>query len=253
MKMGGRGKRVQTSAPDSGVSTVEWGAALLLIAAIVAVLAVSDVPTTVGGRTRAAICEIFQGGNCLDEAGLPPDAGEPPGGPGPGGGPVGPGGDPPADSPGGPGTPRDDTRSTAVLTPELLGQFQRCEQAVPAGFVTMMGYTPACVDTPYGRRATDPTGECSAPLLGNSGPGYDFTLPCLTHDFGYDLQRYYQRIGTPHDPDTRRAADRQFREDLSGYCETRGGLAGFSCRGFARVYATAVEWASRLARNGPPR
>lgn len=116
-----------------------------------------------------------------------------------------------------------------------------------------MGYRPSCVDSPGGRRAIHPEGECSAPILGNSGRSFDFTVPCQSHDFGYDLQRYYRDRGAEHSRETRREADRQFREDVFAHCEqTRSGFNEWSCKNWAGLYSSAVEWVARLQDHQVP-
>jgi hypothetical protein len=54
---------------ECGASTVEWGAAFLLISAIVVVLVASDLPTQIGERAEEAICRVSQGENCGEGAG----------------------------------------------------------------------------------------------------------------------------------------------------------------------------------------
>jgi uncharacterized protein DUF1524 len=58
--------------PDRGASLVEWGGALLLIAAITGVLASSAIPGVVATRTEAAICTVFEQAGCAE----PPAAGQ---------------------------------------------------------------------------------------------------------------------------------------------------------------------------------
>lgn len=54
----------------------------------------------------------------------------------------------------------------------------------PSGFE----YTPDLIETPVGYRAVDPYGDvCS--LVPDKPLGVDFSRPCLTHDYGYDLVR----------------------------------------------------------------
>jgi hypothetical protein len=60
-----RGAPAGHRARDRGVSLVEWGASLLLVAGIVAVLvSVTGVPRQVSVGVRSAICTVFQGGGC---------------------------------------------------------------------------------------------------------------------------------------------------------------------------------------------
>ncbi|MGH3392552.1 MAG: phospholipase A2, partial [Actinomadura sp.] len=123
---------------------------------------------------------------------------------------------------------------------------------VPADFDDIMGYTPERVETPYGVRMIDPGGECSSPT-GNTGRSFDFTFPCQTHDLAYDLLRYNERKGLPHNPEARRAADDQFREDMFGHCaETRGGFNEWTCKNWAGTYHWFVARNSDLQHHGVP-
>jgi Zn-dependent metalloprotease len=55
---------------DRGASFVEWGGALLVIAAVTAVLvSTAGLPSTVSQKTREAICTVFQGENCASGGG----------------------------------------------------------------------------------------------------------------------------------------------------------------------------------------
>lgn len=56
--------------PDRGASLVEWGGALLVIAAVLAILVTTTgLPNTVSQQTKAAICAVFQGENCASGGG----------------------------------------------------------------------------------------------------------------------------------------------------------------------------------------
>jgi hypothetical protein len=78
----------------------------------------------------------------------------------------------------------------------------------PADFEQVMGYNPYAIQTPHGQRMQDPLGYDFVP--GQIGPVKEFDKAAKTHDYGYDLLRYYDRKGTPLKPEARRAADAQF-------------------------------------------
>jgi endonuclease/exonuclease/phosphatase family metal-dependent hydrolase len=65
MRRDGRGATDRGAGVDRGVSIVEWGGMLLVLAGITVALAVTtDVPERVQRGIRAAICEVFQGSGC---------------------------------------------------------------------------------------------------------------------------------------------------------------------------------------------
>ena len=121
----------------------------------------------------------------------------------------------------------------------------------PADFEKVMGYTPRRVETAHGTRMQDPFGSASAP--GGIGPTKEFDPAAKTHDYGYDLLRYYGRTGQPLPPEARKAADSVFRQDLFNYANDQGGFFDrWKYRGWAQVYATAVELNSWRQGYGVP-
>jgi hypothetical protein len=54
---------------DRGVSTVEWGAMILVVAAVVGVLVISNLPAEIASVTKSAICEVAQDSGCRDGGG----------------------------------------------------------------------------------------------------------------------------------------------------------------------------------------
>jgi hypothetical protein len=80
------------------------------------------------------------------------------------------------------------------------------------------------------------TDLCTAPLLGSSGPTYDFTGACLRHDFGY---RSYGRLGLI--AERRLEVDQRFLADMCAHCLTRPGEQVIRCLGWARAYYRAVR------------
>ena len=80
------------------------------------------------------------------------------------------------------------------------------------------------------------TDRCTAPVLGSSGPTYDFTDACLRHDFGY---RSYGRLGLIDE--RRREVDQRFLADMRAHCLTRPGEQVIRCLGWARAYYRGVR------------
>jgi Prokaryotic phospholipase A2 len=80
------------------------------------------------------------------------------------------------------------------------------------------------------------TDLCTAPVLGSSGPTYDFTEACLRHDFGY---RNYGPAGILGE--RRRDVDELFLADMRDHCLTRPANETISCLGWARTYYRAVR------------
>ena len=74
----------------------------------------------------------------------------------------------------------------------------------------------------------------------DSGPGFDFRLPCIRHDFAW---RNLRRLGIGTRA-RRLAASRQFLRDMDATCATRPALQRGACRTVARTYFAAVSAAS---------
>jgi hypothetical protein len=134
---------------------------------------------------------------------------------------------------------------------KLMKEYLTGARPPPADFEQVMGYKPYQIDTKHGPRMQDPHGDASAP--GKIGPDKEFDPAAKTHDYGYDLLRYYDRKGTPLSGDARKAADSQFREDLFNYANDQKGLGSrWKFKAWAQIYATAVELNSRRQGYGPP-
>ncbi|MFY0526978.1 hypothetical protein ACN28I_28845 [Archangium gephyra] len=133
----------------------------------------------------------------------------------------------------------------------LMREYLTGARPPPADFEQVMGYKPFPIQTKHGQRMQDPHGSASAP--GKIGPDKEFDPAAKTHDYGYDLLRYYEKKGTPLGPEARKAADALFREDLFNYANDQKGLGGrLKFRAWAQIYATAVELNSRRQGYGPP-
>jgi hypothetical protein len=133
----------------------------------------------------------------------------------------------------------------------LMREYLTGARPPPADFEQVMGYKPYAIQTKHGQRMQDPFGDASAP--GKIGPDKEFDPAAKTHDYGYDLLRYYAKKGTPLGPEARKAADALFREDLFHYANDQKGLGNrLKFRAWAQIYATAVELNSRVQNHGPP-
>lgn len=76
----------------------------------------------------------------------------------------------------------------------------------------------------------------------DSGPVFDFRLPCIRHDFAWrNLRRLQRQLGGSIDTRPRRLeASRQFLQDMDATCGTRPPLQRTACRATARAYFGAV-------------
>jgi len=134
---------------------------------------------------------------------------------------------------------------------KLMNEYLTGARPPPADFEKVMGYSPFLKQTEAGPRMQDPHGFASSP--GGIGPVEDFDVMAKTHDYGYDLLRYFDRKGTPLQPAARKAADKMFREDLFVHANNKDGLVDrWKSRSWAQVFATAVELNSRVQGYGPP-
>lgn len=134
---------------------------------------------------------------------------------------------------------------------KLMTDYLTGAKPPPADFEKVMGYKPYAIQTGHGQRMQDPHGAASVP--GKIGPDMEFDPAAKTHDYGYDLLRYYDRKGTPLKPEARKAADALFRKDMFDYAnDQKGALNRFKFRSWAQIYATAVELNSRVQGYGPP-
>jgi hypothetical protein len=134
---------------------------------------------------------------------------------------------------------------------KLMREYLTGARPPPADFEQVMGYKPNVIQTKHGQRMQDPFGAASAP--GKIGPDKEFDPAAKTHDYGYDLLRYYAKKGTPLAPEARKAADALFREDLFNYANDQKGFGDrFKYKAWAQIYATAVELNSRVQGYGPP-
>jgi len=104
------------------------------------------------------------------------------------------------------------------------------------------------------------TDGCSAPIVGDSGRSFDFSRPCLRHDFAYRnyklLDDRYSCLGRPRrgvcavgdsrqgvfwNAITRQRVDLRFKQDMMYECLIRRSSDRFRCRIWAETYYKAVR------------
>ena len=109
------------------------------------------------------------------------------------------------------------------------------------------------------------TDSCSAPFVGSSGRTFDFTEPCLRHDFAYrNFKLMDQRYSCPRrlpqqvcEPGTsnhgkwwnskiRLRIDSRFRTDMLNHCASRSLLDYLPCKAWATVFYKGVRTAGGL-------
>lgn len=90
--------------------------------------------------------------------------------------------------------PATEDPATAAVVAALIGRDPSAAMAhLPASFRSVMGYRPVVERMRDGSYPVNPHGGCSSPVPLPSR----FEPFCRTHDFGYDLLRYADRIGRP--------------------------------------------------------
>jgi hypothetical protein len=133
-----------------------------------------------------------------------------------------------------------DIRGSSECRPDIhatASQYLIGIACPPPGFSEVFGYRPVLVKTFNEWRFTRPawTGSrCNGPA-GNTGPFWNFTVACQTHDYGYDLLRF----GLGDRPDI----DELLYADMMANCDRRGLIAATGCRSIAR-------WARAVLRVG---
>jgi hypothetical protein len=77
----------------------------------------------------------------------------------------------------------------------------------------------------------------------DTGPGFDFRVPCIRHDFAWrNLRRLQDRWGGSIDTRARRLeASRQFLRDMQSTCAVRPAVQRVPCAVVARTYFAAVS------------
>lgn len=106
--------------------------------------------------------------------------------------------------------------------------------AIPADFVSVMGYQPEVRDG----RLIDPDGGCSSPF---SLPAA-FAAACAEHDLGYDLLRYAELTDAPVGDWARQAVDGRLEERMRATCAQRpSGPDRSVCAAAATIATAGIE------------
>jgi hypothetical protein len=122
--------------------------------------------------------------------------------------------------------------------------------AVPADFVTVIGYQPVAATLADGEQiAVNPHGGCSVPIGEVSA---DLQVACQAHDLGYDLLRYARQEGIPVGPEARQGVDADFAKNLAVQCAGRPDHDQVGCDATAHVFSSAVRFNSWRQLDGPP-
>lgn len=128
-----------------------------------------------------------------------------------------------------------------------ISRYLTGEVCSPVGFP----YTPELRLTKAGLRAADPKGSCSSKVWlfgpGDTGRSFNFSDACDTHDYGYDLLRFFDIGGQ-----ARRDVDNQLARDMNADCNNRSFITKYNCRDWADTFAVAVEGNSLAQRYRPP-
>jgi len=98
-------------------------------------------------------------------------------------------------------------------------------------------YTVVGGNTDAGHRLWLRHGSCSN--VSNTGPSWDFTRACQTHDLGYDLLRFFGTTGRRGH--LRRAVDALFHRDMDAHCSRREPLVSDHCYLASAMYSAGVD------------
>ena len=147
----------------------------------------------------------------------------------------------------------------ALMVPMLAGAHASAEgpvgphnATVDVAYVDQVMYATPLKDFEATARRGDAwfdwtTDGCSAPLVGNTGRSFDFTVSCERHDFGYrNAHQLESRYGSGHtywNSATRSAVDSQFLRDMRAHCHSRSIFLRPTCYAWAQTFYTAVRLA----------
>ena len=135
------------------------------------------------------------------------------------------------------------TSTCEVMDSPTMAQYLSGEACPPAGFP----YQPEAVAVSGGIRMTDPAGSCSSGTLPAVTKDYDFRVACRTHDYGYDLLRYFDLSGG-----RRRAVDQFFVRDMKLNCSGRSEEEKDHCLTAANLAFRAIRTSSRIRSYNTP-
>ena len=116
-------------------------------------------------------------------------------------------------------------------------------QRVPVATVDRwLASSPGRLDAPAARSGPWDVSTDLCSFAPDTGPVFDFRLPCIRHDIAWrNLRRLDRRAGGGIDTRARRlAASRQFLRDMEATCSGRSRPQQPACRGVARTYFAAV-------------
>ncbi len=103
--------------------------------------------------------------------------------------------------------------------------------------------SPGRLDSAAARRRTFDVSTDLCSFAPDTGPVFDFRMPCIRHDFAWrNLRQIDRSAGGGIDTRARRqAANRQFLRDMQATCATRPALQRAACGAVARAYFQAVS------------
>lgn len=133
-----------------------------------------------------------------------------------------------------PPSPAPSAAVAAAMQALTTAPAQSVIDAIPADFVSIMGYWPVVVDS----MAVNPAGGCSSPIPLPA----EFDSSCKAHDLGYDLLRYASATGVTVDSQWRRDIDSQLSTSMRQACAgSTNVFTHRSCTTAASVAALAVD------------
>lgn len=137
-----------------------------------------------------------------------------------------------------------DPGSSAAVAALTSRPADRAAGAVPADFVTDLGYAPRL----EGDRLVNPTGSCSSPVP--LPP--EFEGPCRQHDLGYDLLRHAARSGGALPAAARQQLDAQLVASARASCDGRQGNSHGWCSAWADIAGFFVRVNSLRQHDSTP-
>ncbi len=141
------------------------------------------------------------------------------------------------------------TSILTVLSPATPGSASQHTGPGDLAVVERLLYATTMAEFRTTARTGDPwfdwtSDGCSAPLVGNTGRSFDFTVACQRHDFGYrNLRLLEQRYGggTFWNTRARERVDKQFLADMRAHCRGRRWYDGPTCTSWAYTFYGVVR------------
>lgn len=123
---------------------------------------------------------------------------------------------------------------------------------IPADFAEVTGVRVGKATALDGSvRAVHVGGGCSTPW-GEDATRWNYSVPCMAHDLGYDLLRYAEKKGQPLGQPVRRALDERLSADMHATCRINPAGSVGTCDAVASLFSTALLVNSWHQRWGPP-